>query len=934
MSDAKTVTVYEPLNAPIKGLATYKSAMALPPGSGYYKMLQNVRWGDDGILTVRGETQALTSALAANKQVRGFVSTTLNGLSGWLMASFKDTSGSPRKTAVLGTYDPSAGFGGLTQTSGKYGDERLVADGSDSDYPTSFAVVHDRFDDSDLVVMQNGFDNPRVWNQANAVPHQAITPPDANSRWTAAFSFANFLTVSNAATFTAGPTGSPTSWMSTLLDVSAVSDSNWLGVYDNAVSYVVGQCVVYAESAYVCILNSVGNLPTDVVHWTIIANSASNNIIRHSVTTSGSGALAGSQKFTFASTDWSTSRQMALGVRSSTAVGLGHFLRNYKVTIFAGAVTYDVYDPSSTTTDQLIEVLVDSLTNTYVLGFVLDNAPAGFTANVTAIQFTAVSSEIATAPYFLDVYTISGTGKVPGGSQYAVSYYNSGSRAESYEQVLTTKTAQFEQSGGAPMQRLRVPSSDQLFFTVTLTFANTSATELGRGVDTLRIYRQDFGETAFTYCQGFAIASYGGSWTFTSGTAGSLRTCTDTTLDESRLAWLDSPGAFVQPIPIGRCMVAANNRLMVGGRSLTKDAFNRVCVSKAGFPFRFTSAGVDVSDPTSAVEQLLPSDNAQGFVACAASLIGSSSVYLFTDKSVWLINTSVVASQAFLTRAASVGTTSPRSICEHQGTIYFLDTEMRVRRMNGNQIVPISLGWVDDKLNGIAVTMRNAVTGAWFNHRYYLAIPQGNATSNTNCLIWSENAGSSSQSQQMYALYGVVSGGAWETLDAFDSPSTGDGICSWNPGVSSVTGGYGLVGDSRLLILGSNTICYRFEVSGGGITATPAVVILPGDISNSGWQGFTIRRCGVLADQQPAVTATFTRTYKPSEAVSTTSISLANPSGNYIWTWDVIQGVRGDAMYSGVAVSVQLSGNMFALRKFYAIQAEIEERDLKPSSQS
>lgn len=47
------ITIYEPGTAPIKGMASAKVAAMIPPGSGVFSLIQNMRWGDDGVLTVK-----------------------------------------------------------------------------------------------------------------------------------------------------------------------------------------------------------------------------------------------------------------------------------------------------------------------------------------------------------------------------------------------------------------------------------------------------------------------------------------------------------------------------------------------------------------------------------------------------------------------------------------------------------------------------------------------------------------------------------------------------------------------------------------------------------------------------------------------------------------------------------------------------------------
>lgn len=50
---------------------------------------------------------------------------------------------------------------------------------------------------------------------------------------------------------------------------------SWKGDYAGGTSYIVNDAVVYNGSAYICIQNSTGNLPTNTSYWTIFAQAGS-----------------------------------------------------------------------------------------------------------------------------------------------------------------------------------------------------------------------------------------------------------------------------------------------------------------------------------------------------------------------------------------------------------------------------------------------------------------------------------------------------------------------------------------------------------------------------------------------------------------------------------------------------------------------------------
>jgi hypothetical protein len=894
-------------------MASAKVASMIPPGSGVFSMIQNMRWGDTGVLTVRSahsHTPSDFDDLFDNPSfpgdpnhrlatARGFQSLSVGTNPAFTFASLKRTDDGT--TAVYVSTDMSS-WREITATSGKRGNTRFP---NHQDYETTFQIVYDRYDKRYCLVVQNGTDFPRVCPDFGtpgfAAIHQPITPPTRSNNWAAELTWKSYFLVNDYhwVTYSASPTH-----------------------YDvvNGNTGTVGSNTVQLQHAHA--------VPSGDI--TITFQKANNDL-----------AIPDPDPAVTVKMDGRDCRQLAIVIRPYQGdFGVSHFLQNFTIAIPNPADAlkpYVISDPTDVARQATV-VPADLSSRTYVVACSLDEVPDSVLSAFNQIILKPIDGAVSpSGTYKLDILCVAATGNVPGNVSYAITYYNRDSRAESYEQVIATRCQAIDSLGSKYVERLKLPDSELLYFKTWIHFQNTTEEERDRGTDFVRVYRKqnssdpNLSEQAFTYVTNAHIADYddvGGQWIFTQSTdALQLRGTPDNRAPEERLLWLASPGAFQEPIPISRCMAQGGNRLLCGARiSDGQDAFPRLSASGASMPFRFSSLGFDQDDVSAPFEQDVPGENLQGFAVAAGASLGTNVVYVFTDQAVWMLNLMAVGTPTLLSREMSVGTDSPFTIAERHGRIYFLDSDRQVRLiagdnyvpqtavdpqgMSGETPIPLSRGVVDELLRAIPEDRVRSARGLWFNNRYYLYYSRpstsgdiGN-TYNCQCLVFSEHAN------------------AWESRDTFSDALRAECPLSWRVPSS----GYGSTKLPKMIVLSKNAMIYQLEVPSGvyDFGTTPVdVQLTTGDLHESLWSGLHVKGIGLLADDQNARTLQADVTYKPSGTSSSFSVSL-DSTNPYQWAIERTQ----TAAANGIAASVDFTGQMRGEAKFYALKMEVEPREM------
>lgn len=860
---------YEPLECPVRGIRSNTADSVNVPGSGFFKQLQNVRWAETGVLGCRlGIPTALSGAIAASSIFRGAFSCVFNNTFGTLFATTKDAS---NLTHIWKSTD-AATWTEITTSTGKYGDTRLAADGSNNDYETSFALVHDKPTGKDVGVFQNGVNVPVVYDGTSLVKHEAVPLPSNRDSMRVFYQWKSSTSMGNPAHFTVGGGGAG---------------------------------VVLTDGGIAS--------PDDFATLTINAAATGDNA-----------------NFTIATpVHWEDATQIHVIVEGTSDV-IRKFVQGIKIEVrdtSGGAVTKSLYQPYDATVvgsdafPQPTETGIVDIPGWVVLSYPVPSD--WITATVDKVTFTWAQAVGSGASVALNILSMCAsnhtTGAIKGAAQHAISWYNSGSRGESEElalpnhfqflQALGVKTVTSATFGGISTLGALIPDSSLINYTATIYARNTTDAQRDKGVDTLRIYRQDYGEDTYYYSKSLTLASWGGaSWSYTTGSALSLFTVDDTTASGDREFSLVSPGSFQEPIPIGRAMAAANNRLIVAGKATdlsgtTSDAFPRICESRFGNPFRFSEVA-DPDDIDSAGEARIAGENIQAFAVSNPPGMPVSTVTAFTDSAVWTVATHVPASALFLTRGPSTGTNSPHSVAEHMGEIYYMDVNLRFRRLSDGAWISRA---VDDKLQGIPAAQRRSVFACWFNDRVYLAYTPTGQTTNKRILVWSEIAN------------------AWESDDLLPSGEA-DILLRWVGG----SGTYATSQDPRLLFFdSSDRKVYRYESGTQDKGSDIAVVITTGDLHKD-LNAWTIKYWEILCDSGTQ-TLTMAVTWKPKNPAGSTGGVLPLTNTNpYVWAKSTIFESGTADSFSGVAGASTITGSVAGGLKIYGLAIYPEHNSGNP----
>lgn len=859
---SERITVYEPLSAPIRGLNSRAHLAQIPPGSGFFHQMQNVRWADDGVLRVRSGCSQVSNLIQSGVQPKGAGSFTFNGQLGTLFAAVQNATFGityVHKSADAATWQE------ITGGPGKYAATRMVANAGGNAYDAALAIVHDKYSGRDVLTVQNGHNFPIVYDGQECVTHEPIVAPSAAGARTR-------VTVGSYA-----PIADDSTWTPTTVAGSALVVSTDQAAPDAACKIAVGSGVTTGDLGYISFVATLDS--------------------------------------------WDQARQIHVVVDGGDdAEAIDTLVSSIRIKVSPPVIAWStLYDPGSATYQKPLQTALAG-SSAVMLSF---SAPTtALPSAISRIGFEWVASSPASSAFELLILgamasNVGADDAVRGSHEHAISYYNPGSRAESPEYALPVEYELIEKLGCRRSPAVQLPPDASLFYTSEVYFRNPSQAQLDKGVSEVRIYRREVGEEDYSFSRSFTAGSYSmAGWTFTSSVANGVVSVKDQG-PENRLYWLSSPGAFHATIPIGRCMVAANGRLIVGARPAGGgDTFPRICLSRRGHPFRFSEVS-DLDDLDTAAEESLPGEGVEALVAASGSLVGSSTVYAFTDSSVYVIATHVPGSPLMLTRVASSGTSSPHTVVEREGRIYFVDNEMRVRRLAEGGSTMISLP-VDDKLQAIASSARRNPRGAWFNDRYYLAYPSG-GDQNNRLLVWSERAQ------------------AWESDDLLPLDTLGrqlyaDILFRWVPPAVVVgqSSAYGAAQAPRLMFMGSagapfsGCICYRHESGGQAEFGHPiAVTLSSGELHQGLWQGLTVRRVGFLADSQPH-SLDVLATYKPRGSSSATcTMAGLFPCK---WAWSGLMSPTAD-FARGVAASVTVSSGLNGGKAVYGMVLEAEPRE-------
>ncbi len=665
-SDRAQIPLFWAGKVPMFGMFSAIDPMALGPGQ--WPLIKNMRLGT-GLPRVRGGTAELGTILA-NGTFRGFWMGTLNGAY-TIVVGVKVGS----ETLVYKSTDGFATKTEITAGSGKYGNTRFTDNGQLLTFERVWNPL--AFASGDLLVMQNGTDNPRVYSVAGAITttHESIAAPSVTQEFPVKYSLPFNFPVNVTAEITPANTGS-----------AAFVASNGGTTPNSFLNIAIGT----------------GTLINDTATFTLSSTK---------------------QFFT------ETSRmQWILGIDTE----YGEFLDKVKIEAkLAGALVATIHDPTSTVSAAPVQVPLTTGLNLYVF----DKGERAGSLSFDRVVFTwvAPTNEAPSIARVVKIFMVAGSGRNPGQTTWGTSYYNSSSFGESPGVAYTHHVGELVSNTGGPADnKATLPNNENIYYEYALPYKNTSTADRDKGVDSLNIYRKRPQDDRLSYYTAQVLATYAGSWSYFSTATDPLFTF-PSGLESSYDIPL--PSGFHLPLPVAKAMKYANGRLFAGAPS---GGNHNLMFSGYKQPFRFRRFTREEDGPGAIGIQ---GETVQAFAAVATSTLGVDTIYAFTDQGLYALSGFFASQLSQQARISDSGTLSPYSVQTIKNTVFWLDKEMQVRRMRFGSIEDLSRDTVDDLTRGIPGDRRAFAYGCCNNERYLLAFTPSGATTNTRILVWEDRQG-------------------------------------------------------------------------------------------------------------------------------------------------------------------------------------------------
>jgi hypothetical protein len=584
-------------------------------------------------------------------------------------------------------------------------------------------------------------------------------------------------------------------------------------------------------------------------------------------------------------------RQIILIVQGT----IDEFLAKCKLETGDGSTTETFYDPSST---YINYVRFDGSQDQFDYSLLAFDIPDTGRDDDRIIITT---TEDLSVDFDVDFKAIAVGGRVPGNSQYAVSYYNQGSKTES-PGVVMRPASESGMQVNAWLERtvdrgedytvvsqqygFKVPVLRDVYYEFSIPTQNPSSIEIDRGVQTLNIYRSDAASENFYYVGNEVLTDYGPPWAAVNGSAGAKTgtSWTDLVPTAYRNFGRVSPTAFNQAFPTSVNAIYGNNRVYAGAyKDDSAEAPTTVFVSEQDQPMRFSQIA-DFDETEINFRTAFSADTGEpirAFVDTSASVVGTSSVYCLTDRSVFAL------SDWNIRRLASNGCVGPNAVCSYDQQVFFVDEELVVRTMQGS-IGQISRATVHDKLT--AAVAPDKITMAAFGDRVYVSYQDDSeSTSGNRVLVWNRLLD------------------AWESDD---TTATGKTAAQFLP--------FRYQGDTRLLFCADDAKVLRYEDSGSTDLDGAAIPfeIRTGELKGDLFREVTLGQVGILADDTTG-TLDVTRTVRARGTTTSHASTISLDSTNTTnWREDdshrALDGFSGD-----FKLSANLSSGL-TLRAVYA----------------
>jgi len=354
----------------------------------------------------------------------------------------------------------------------------------------------------------------------------------------------------------------------------------------------------------------------------------------------------------------------------------------------------------------------------------------------------AYSSAVA-----FNLVAIGASGTTPGGSLHAVSYINSGSRAESVAIVCDNKYGVSTKNLGCQDTRnhVRIPDWAGSYFSYNIYAQQPSDANKNLGIDYLLIYRRSAGGKFFYHVKSDNLATYStGTHTWSHASARTALQDIVVSVDTTDYALRTAPDAYNTCAPSCLSVAVAGGRMFCGSARPASVGSSAnpadVYVSEQDHPFRhreILKVEDGVPSLTSGTCAKFPGEKVQRIVPMVGSLIGNETAVVFTDQNVYALRGPDSAGLTRPVRISDKGTVSPWSVTVRGNKLVYLDEDRKlVTLIPGNEPVDLSTGRMDNILEAIPTSRLDNVYSCVFRNRLYMSYTLGGGSSNKAVLVY------------------------------------------------------------------------------------------------------------------------------------------------------------------------------------------------------
>lgn len=542
---------------------------------------------------------------------------------------------------------------------------------------------------------------------------------------------------------------------------------------------------------------------------------------------------------------------------------------------------------------------------------IADHAASTLT-DITGLKLVVTNAKL-TAASTMNIRGLVCLGDVPFGAQYAVSFESAQNLAESPGVLLNPRATSMPliNAGVSVNADIYLPLDARVNYAFDVPVFAPTAAQAALYSTYYQIYRRDPGEAEELFGNGengdfykvgaVNVAENSGGWQTVNAVFGSTSAWSQKGLSGSFVDTVSKdnkdfdnrcPGPYTIAMPIGTSMDYANGFLYVCGARGTGSGLrnNGVFVSEKDKPNRFSFVPSDTTELDRGILHTLGDEHGLRVAAAAASLVGVSSVYVWSDKSCWSVDGLAPI------KLSDAGTIAGDTIAFQRGKIYWVTQDLEVVEATSS-VRGLSRYTVHDILTDVPVAYRKFMSGGMKQGRYYLAHASTASNFNTRVLVWDGD------------------GNRFESNDSIaDTSIPASQFYNWIFG-----------SESRLMFFTKTGQLWEYEREGTANdngTAIP-ITVHTGEFT-SNWEKITIGQSKVVTSDQ-AATMTVLRTSRfPAATKSGTFSCDGGGSETSAWRVDTTT-AKSAPRLSGCAIDVKFSASVQHPFVIHSIRLEVVE---------